>query len=344
MLIWVILELSPTLRYKKHYVLPAGFIPGPGKPKNLDTFLFPALEHISALQRKGLKVWDAASNQIVTKYPLVFLGTADAPGAASMSGVVGYKGMKGCRNYCGLKTRHIQGAPQYYPALLNPSGPMPHNSSHPDIDLTNQSPYFSQSVYNQNATNLLSVSVRDFESNHKIAGLTKPSIFNGLHIPALGAPGAFPLDIMHLFALNIPDLLSRLWQGTLRYDKKSSDTHSDWPWKVLIGDQWKKHGDKVVSFRPYLPYTYECPPRNPAEKLNSRYKAAEWNTYFWGYLPALLDGVLPNPYYQNFCKLVHVVRLISQRKITDKELDEVQHLVVDFLTEYEVIMLTKCRV
>ncbi|KAJ3562620.1 hypothetical protein NP233_g9459 [Leucocoprinus birnbaumii] len=39
--IWVIMDLPPDLRYKKHHVLPGSFIPGPGKPKNLDSSLFP---------------------------------------------------------------------------------------------------------------------------------------------------------------------------------------------------------------------------------------------------------------------------------------------------------------
>jgi hypothetical protein len=39
--IWVILSLSPDKRYKKKHVLPGAFIPGPNKPKNIDSFLFP---------------------------------------------------------------------------------------------------------------------------------------------------------------------------------------------------------------------------------------------------------------------------------------------------------------
>ncbi|KIK15155.1 hypothetical protein PISMIDRAFT_16720 [Pisolithus microcarpus 441] len=38
--IWVILNLAPDKRYKKVHVCPGGFIPGPNKPKNIDSFLF----------------------------------------------------------------------------------------------------------------------------------------------------------------------------------------------------------------------------------------------------------------------------------------------------------------
>ncbi|OSD00952.1 hypothetical protein PYCCODRAFT_1370145, partial [Trametes coccinea BRFM310] len=56
--IWVIYELGPEKRYKKRYVLPGAVIPGPEKPKNIESFIFPGLYHIAALQREGLMVWD----------------------------------------------------------------------------------------------------------------------------------------------------------------------------------------------------------------------------------------------------------------------------------------------
>ena len=57
--IWILLNLSPDKRYKKINVLPGGFIPGPNKPQNVDSFLFPGLHHLSALQREGLAIWDS---------------------------------------------------------------------------------------------------------------------------------------------------------------------------------------------------------------------------------------------------------------------------------------------
>ena len=39
--IWIILNISPDLRYKKKFVLPGGFILGPECPKNKESFLLP---------------------------------------------------------------------------------------------------------------------------------------------------------------------------------------------------------------------------------------------------------------------------------------------------------------
>ena len=64
--IWVLLNLAPELQYKKKYVLPGGFIPGPNKLKNLDSFVFTGLHHLSALQKDGLRIWDCRNGHVFT--------------------------------------------------------------------------------------------------------------------------------------------------------------------------------------------------------------------------------------------------------------------------------------
>ena len=58
--IWIVLDMSPDHRYKKKHVLPGAIIPGPKKPKIIDSFLFPGLHHLSAVQQEGLRIWDAS--------------------------------------------------------------------------------------------------------------------------------------------------------------------------------------------------------------------------------------------------------------------------------------------
>ncbi|KAG2068410.1 hypothetical protein BDR04DRAFT_1129262 [Suillus decipiens] len=47
--IWVVFNHVPDNQYKKKYVLPGGIIPGPKKPKNLDSFISPGLHHLCAI-------------------------------------------------------------------------------------------------------------------------------------------------------------------------------------------------------------------------------------------------------------------------------------------------------
>ena len=132
--IWIAMDLPPELRYKKKHVLPAGFIPGPGKPKNLDSFLFPSLYHLAALQKEGLKIWDAHRNVIIKSYPFLLSATADVIGMASISGFVGHQGKVHCWIHCPMTGHHKPGTSAYYPALLKPDDYDVEGSSHPDIN------------------------------------------------------------------------------------------------------------------------------------------------------------------------------------------------------------------
>lgn len=67
---------------KKKHVLPALAVPGPNKPKNLDSFMFRSFHHVSALQRENggadLRVWDAINRETVNSRIIFLLGGADA--------------------------------------------------------------------------------------------------------------------------------------------------------------------------------------------------------------------------------------------------------------------------
>ena len=69
---------------------------------------------------------------------------------------------------------------------------------------------------------------------------------------------------MHLILLNIPEILIKLWCGTLECDPNANK--ETWDWAVLTGDVWKEHGRQVANTRLYLPGSFGRPPRNPAEK------------------------------------------------------------------------------
>jgi hypothetical protein len=94
--IWVLLNLSPTRHYQKKHVFIGGFIPGPNNPKNINSFLFPGLGHLAALQRELLRIWDLALQCKVCSCIFLALLTADGPGMMHITGFVGYHGKHGC--------------------------------------------------------------------------------------------------------------------------------------------------------------------------------------------------------------------------------------------------------
>ncbi|KAJ8089822.1 hypothetical protein PM082_018398 [Marasmius tenuissimus] len=58
----------------------------------------------------------------------------------------------------------------------------------------------------------------------------------------------------------------------------------------------------VAAATPFIPISFDRPPRDPAEKISSGYKAWEF-LYFFGLGPCLLYGLLPNKYWSQYCKL-----------------------------------------
>ncbi|KIJ10030.1 hypothetical protein PAXINDRAFT_16932 [Paxillus involutus ATCC 200175] len=124
---------------------------------------------------------------------------------------------------------------------------------------------------------------------------------------------------MHLVSLNIPDLFINLWRGTIECD--ANDDKQTWWWATLVGDTWKSLGRDVAETRSHLPGSYDRPPRNIAEKINSGYKAWEFWLFLYAIGPAVLYGRLPDQVWEHYCKLVQAVRIVLQHTIT---LDEVK--------------------
>lgn len=54
--VYIIHNLPPEVHYQKRFVILVGFIPGLEKIKDSDSFIYPVLYHISALQNQGLQI------------------------------------------------------------------------------------------------------------------------------------------------------------------------------------------------------------------------------------------------------------------------------------------------
>jgi len=138
---------------------------------------------------------------------------------------------------------------------------------------------------------------------------------------------------MHLLFINLGELLIPMWHGALKYE--STDSKLSWDWAVLTGATWTKHGKLVAAATRHFPASFHRPPRNPAEKISTGYKATEYFHYIFGLGPAFFRVVLSQKYWKIFCKLAHGVRIIIQRSITAKQLREAHSYLTQFFWEYE---------
>ena len=285
--IWIIVNLPPDKCYRKLHVRPGGFIPAPHKPKNVDSFLFPGIHHLAALQAEGLPIWNARTDSWYISDLYLIFTTADGPGLVYWNGMVGHSGKNSCRMYCGVPSRRKTRAKHYYPALLKPRDRCTQGSDHPDIDVFKLPPGGCAEYANHLRT-IVSVSNQTQWDRQKTkTGLTKPPLI--LALPptrSLGVPLCMTTDIMHL-AGNISDLLISLWRGTL--DHAADDDPANWPWAVLSDeDIWRAHGKAVECAGHHLPSSYDRKPRNIAKKINTQYKTWEFQLYIFSLAPILL--------------------------------------------------------
>lgn len=341
--IWIILDLSPNACYKKKCVLPGGFIPGPEKLKNLDSFVFPGLHHLAAIQRDGLTVWSALDNTIFKSHPFLALVTTDGPAMAALSRCVGHHGKHGCRLYCPLIGHRKEGGPHYYPVLKKPQHYTMTRCNHDNVNILDLLASFtSQNSRRHYCANVCivakSCNKTQYSSNRLTTGICKPTIFLGLPMEhTLGVLLMFPGDSMHLPALNMTDLYISLWRGTIDIEKL--DDRTTWKWAVLVGNCWKEHGKLVAAATPYIPGSFDRPPQNIAEKITSGYKAWEFLQYFFGLGPARLYGLLPEPFYGHYCKIVLAICILLQEEIDLLELKEVDRLLVSAANQFKDIYI-----
>ena len=247
--VWIILDLAPDERYKIRNIIPGGIIPGPGHPKNIDSFLFPGLSHVSAIQKEGLKIWDAHRRAAFLSFVFVLLVLADAVAMAEASGSVGHHGRKGCRLLCPLVGRNKLGGGHYYPALLKPHGPDNPSSNHNDIPIDSLPPP-DPKKYREDLNHVLtSQDESEYKQRRRETGIKKPTIFDGLP-RVLEPPTCFPGDIMHQPVINLTALMLDLWCD--REGCRKGDPGGIWPWAVLKGEIWKAHGAAVANAASYF--------------------------------------------------------------------------------------------
>jgi hypothetical protein len=143
------------------------------------------------------------------------------------------------------------------------------------------------------------------------------------------------MDIMHLSVLNNPDLFIKLFTGKL--DFYEPDDRASWDWAIFYHKPtlWSAHGKTVSKSVPFIPSCFRHAPQDPSKKINSGYKAWEFQLYVYGLCPTLLQHLLLQQYWHNFCKLVSGICILQCPHISKQELLCGHDLLQDFAHEFE---------
>ena len=342
MYIWIIANLPPDIRYHKLNILPGSFIPGPKKPKNIDSFLFPGIHHLAAIQLEGLPMWDPLTDSRYVLYVYLLFTTADGPGLVYWDGMVSHSSKNGCRLYCGLPGRRKERGHCYYPALLCPCDQAPDGSNHADINVFDIPPGGS-SDYSRNLNKIVSVrNQTQWDKMKTETGLTKPPLIIDLKpTRSLSVLLCMTTDIMYLVG-NVSDLLISLWHGEI--DAAPGDDKTTWDWTVLMDEAvWASHGQNIVTAGSFLPGSYNRKPHNIVEKINTQYKTWEFQLYMFGIAPILLYSVLPSKYWSHFCQLVRRFQIMCQHSLTHDQLGDAHTLLCTWERGFEMLYYQLCH-
>lgn len=180
--------------------------------------------------------------------------------------------------------------------MLKPIDYNVNGCSHDDVTFSDLQKFQSSipQVYRENLNHLIGApNITQYQKRRLETGICKQTLLDG--IQTLGIPNIFLMDIMHLSVLNEPELLLGLWRADKeRLKCYKPDTYAQWDWAILKSKKiWEAHGKTIEMCVPFIPSSFGRAPHNPALKLNSGYKAWEFEIYLYGLGPTLLRHILP---------------------------------------------------
>ncbi len=118
-------NLPPNIHFHVNNILSLGIIPGPKKPQDFDSFLWPFSQELFRLAR-GIRSFDALERSFFTLHAYLLVVFGDIPAISMVMRMKGHNGASPCRmcEIRGLRTPDQPGTTHYVPL---------DRSSHPDV-------------------------------------------------------------------------------------------------------------------------------------------------------------------------------------------------------------------
>jgi hypothetical protein len=331
LLILIILNLPPEIRYRARNVIINFATPGPNSPGDIESFIRPLFEEL-AQGSEGIWLWDAVDSSwfFHRMYAVMFNG--DMLGSAKVNGMAGHSAKHGDRFWMipGARTSLDKGAKaQYYP--LCPPQNDRYNQDRPAEFSTVESIVLRKQEDYWKVLNAL--------DNSKLSGraralLVKNSGVSRMPLAAASAafvhPSFFPLDPFHLFYENCIPFFWDIWTGSGSGAAES----------IHISDRKaQKFGELVPAAMKTIPPSFCGPVRDPFLKRNSQYKAYEWMALLHWYVLAIgIELEFNAMLLDNFSRFVEIVEYaMTIKPRSQEELDQMHGEILEFLQGYELL-------
>lgn len=329
-LILIILNLPPDMRYKSNNIIINMAIPGPNSPGDLESFLRPLYEEMAEAS-EGYWMYDAVASSNFINKAYISLVLGDMPGSAKLNGMAGHSAIFGDR-FTLVQAARSSLKPgsksQYYP--MNPGYKSEYNPTRPDSYDLAHLPIRTQSNY-WKIIKTLDAAKTDADK----AKITKTTGVK--HLPLAAAskvfvhPVHFPVDPFHLLYENNMKYIWELWI--------SSDTIGE----IIHFSRAKELGALIPEAMKTLPPTFCGPVRDPYLKHSSQYKIYEWMALLhWYIVPMGIDLGMNAEVLKNFSVFSEIAEYAMTPKArSEEDLQYLQGLVILFLKGFEDLYVQK---
>ncbi|KAE8217309.1 hypothetical protein CF319_g8576, partial [Tilletia indica] len=281
---WIVLltclNTPPQTRFRRKESFVASVIPGPRNPVDVDSFLWPIMQEFARASR-GYWLWDGGKREWFLWRAYLVFAAADQPGSQKINHMTGTSGYSGCR-ICHIIANYVPNQTTgYFP--LESTGQQddpPMNSDRPESYDPYDLPLRTDRTYAEALEELDGcITAAERADTRRLTGLSTRPLLTAS--PAFTMPSFFPVDIFHLFGMNIPSLLWQVFLNPHPGDPFSLSEAQQRRFAQLLTDSGK---DLPGSFSSGLP-------RDPSEFSQSHYKMFEWSLVFYLYFPPFLHAI-----------------------------------------------------
>jgi hypothetical protein len=318
-------NLPPDIRFHKDNIISLGIIPGPKKPWDLDSFLWPFVQEMIQLAI-GVLAFDAITKTLFILHAYLIIVFGDIPAVAMLMRMKGQNGISPCR-MCTIQGIRIPGSsttthyvPLHREKFHGQPGPRCYDPY--DLPMRNHATFLEQAQEVQFAET--TATEKRLATKYGIKGVPLLSTLTSINFPH-----SFPYDFMHLIWENlIPNLIS-FWTGEFK------DLDHDGKGYVLEPSVWQAICAASAAAGDTLPSAFGA--RVPNFSRGGVQISAEIRSVWTLFLaPTLLRRRFQeHKYYKHFMRLVRLLNLCLKYEVTDTEIDEIEEGFCSWVEDYE---------
>lgn len=322
-------NLRPDIRTHLENIIGIGIIPGPKKPVDCDSFLWPLTHELLRLAI-GISTYDALTDFFFALHAYLILVFGDIPAISMVMRMKGHNGVCPCRmcNIRGIRTPDSRNPVHYvpldrsrHPNVLN--DPHAVRTYHPSsLPLRTHDEFMAQAKEVQFAP-----TDADSERLSKQYGIKGVSILSALS--SLSFPSSFPYDFMHLIWENVIKNLMSFWTGKYKDLDEGSEQYQ-FPSAI-----WDAIGLATADSGSSLPYIFG--PRPPNVATDKISWTADTRSFWAQYIaPVVLRGrFLHDKYYDHFVELVRLITICLGFEVTTTQIEDLRDGLITWVQKYE---------